>query len=132
MQFTLANRFRYAYCSSCMSALANEVTHLLHEARGGNDAVQNRLFEVVHDQLKKIAIHYMKYERPGHTLQPTALVNEAYLRLFGSVEAIPWKDRVHFYGIAAKQMRQILVDHSRRKRAEKRGSGGIHLTLSHA
>jgi RNA polymerase sigma factor (TIGR02999 family) len=114
------------------STLSQEVTQLLRQVRGGNDAGKNRLFDVVHEQLKRIAIRYMKNEKPGHTLQPTALVNEAYLRLFGSIEAIPWEDRAHFYGVAARQMRRILVDHSRKKKAGKRGGAGVHLTLSHA
>lgn len=114
------------------SPSTQDITHLLQQARHGGDAVRNRLFEVVHQHLKQIALRYMKNERPGHTLEPTALINEAYLRLFGSLDAISWEDRSHFFGIAARQMRLILVDYSRRKKAEKRGSGGIQVTLSHA
>jgi RNA polymerase sigma-70 factor, ECF subfamily len=111
---------------------AQELTALLHRAQRGDDEERNRLFEAVLSQLKRIAAQQMRGERPGHTLQPTALVNEAYVRLFGAGNSISWQGRGHFYAIAAKQMRQILVDHARKKKAEKRGSGAIQVTLSHA
>jgi RNA polymerase sigma factor (TIGR02999 family) len=76
---------------------------------------------LVHGELRRIAAAYMRRERSDHTLQPTALVNEAYLRLVK--EDVPWEGRVHFFGIAARLMRQILVDHARKRRALKRGMG---------
>lgn len=109
---------------------ADDVTGLL--ARWGTDAAdgQNRLFSVVHGELRQIAAGYMRRERPDHTLQPSALVNEAFLRLAGD-RRMAWEDRAHFYGIAARVMRQILVDHARKRAAGKRGrQSRAHQSLS--
>ena len=83
---------------------------------------RERLLAAVHGELRRIAGAYMRRERADHTLQPTALVNEAYLRLVKERD-VTWEDRGHFFGIAARMMRQILVDHARRRRARKRGLG---------
>lgn len=97
------------------------VTALLLGWGAGGEEDRQRLFTLVEAELRRIAAAYMRHERPDHTLQPTALVNEAYVRL---VQArVRWEDRGHFYGIAAKAMRQILVDYARKHRTAKRGLG---------
>ena len=97
-----------------------DVTGLLRRRRDDADA-DERLFGAVATELRRIAGAYMRRERPDHTLQPTALVNEAYLRLVDG--DVSWEGRRHFFGIAARVMRQILVDHARKHRAAKRGAG---------
>ncbi|MEZ5403878.1 MAG: sigma-70 family RNA polymerase sigma factor [Bryobacteraceae bacterium] len=109
------------------SQRTHEITRLLNEARAGNEQSAGRLMELVYSDLRGLARNYMSRERPDHTLQPTALVHEAYLRVFEGAE-VDWRDRAHFYAIAAKQMRRILVDHGREHRAEKRG-GGLKVSL---
>ncbi len=99
-----------------------EVTRLLHLMREGEPSAADRLIPLVLGELHALARHYLQAERPGHTLQPTALVNEAYLRLVGS-QARDWQNRAHFVGVAASLMRRILVDHARRRGAEFRGGG---------
>jgi len=103
-------------------AAPDEVTDLLRAWRGGDDRADDRLLERVYDTLRRIAIAQLRGERSGHTLQPTALVHEAYLRLLGQRD-VDWRDRAHFFGLASKTMRRILVDHARRRRAQKRGAG---------
>lgn len=103
-------------------APGDDLTALLGRCRTGTPADQERLLAAVQGELRRIAGAYMRRERPEHTLQPTALVNEAYLRLFKELE-VGWEDRAHFFGIAARVMRQILVDHARKRRARKRGLG---------
>jgi RNA polymerase sigma factor (TIGR02999 family) len=98
----------------------DEVTVLLAKWRQGSEDAQERLMEVVQSELRRLAASYLRRERPGHTLQPTAVVNEAYLRLMPQ-RGVRWENRGHFFGIAAKMMRRVLVDHARRKRAGKRG-----------
>jgi len=100
--------------SSC-----HEVTRLLREWAKGSESALETLTPLVYAELRRLAESYLRRERPGHTLQPTAVVHEAYLRL---VEQTPpsWENRSHFYGIAARLMRQILVDYARRRRAGKR------------
>jgi RNA polymerase sigma-70 factor, ECF subfamily len=83
---------------------------------------------VVYRELRRLAGHYMKRERPDHTLQPTALVHEAYLRLVGQTDR-NWQDRAHFFAVAASVMRAVLVDHARANLAQKRGKGEIHVEL---
>lgn len=97
-----------------------DVTALLARWGSGRSDDRDRLIEAVHGELRRIAAGYMRRERPDHTLQPSALVNEAYLRLVGD-RRIAWEDRAHFYGIAARVMRQVLVDHARKHAAGKRG-----------
>jgi RNA polymerase sigma factor (TIGR02999 family) len=97
-----------------------QITQLLAEARQGNIEAKQELLPLVHAELHRLAVHYMRGEKPGHTLQPTALVNEAYLRLFGGPGA-GWESRAHFFGTAARLMRNILVDHARGHQAGKRG-----------
>jgi len=96
-----------------------EVTDLLRAWRGGDEGADALLLERVYRTLRQIAMSQLRRERAGHTLQPTALVNEAYMRLVGQRE-VDWRDRTHFFGLAAITMRRVLVDHARRKRARKR------------
>ena len=97
-----------------------EVTSLLLAWRGGDETALARLTPLVHEELRRLARHYMRQERPDHTLQPTALVNEAYLRLVDAHQ-VQWQDRHHFFGVTARLMRQILVDFARSRGYQKRG-----------
>ena len=106
-----------------------EVTRLLGALRGGDEAALDRLFPLVHDDLRTIAARLLRHEAPGHTLQPTDLVHEAYLRLAGGPSATP-EDRAHFLAIAARAMRHLLVDHARRRRAAKRGGGASPVRIT--
>jgi len=106
----------------------NEITRVLRTASGGDPTAVNTLMEMVYDELRRIAGHYFKQEAEGHTLQPTALVHEAYLQLV-NVKVVEWKDRNHFFAIAAKTMRQILVRHAIRKKSLKRGGGAERVSL---
>jgi RNA polymerase sigma factor (TIGR02999 family) len=109
--------------------LAREQISQLLEAWAGQDsAARDQLVPIVYDELRRIAHHYMRTERTGHTLQTTALVNEAYLRLV-DVERMQWRDRAHFFAIAATMMRRILVDHARAHVRDKRGGGAVLTTL---
>ena len=99
---------------------ATQVTQILLNWRGGDADAAARLMPIVYDELRRLARDYLRRERVGHTLQPTALVHEAYLRLVDD-NSVSWQSRAHFYGIAAKLMRRILVDHARARNAEKRG-----------
>jgi len=106
------------------------VTQLLHEWRGGNRAALEQLLVEVYDELRRLARRHMRRERAGHTLQTTALVHEAFLRLADS--DVPWQDRAHFFAVAASQMRRILVDHARARASAKRGGKARRLTLDEA
>jgi RNA polymerase sigma factor (TIGR02999 family) len=97
-----------------------EVTRLLADLRAGNKEAEEALFFLVYDELHALAHRFMRYERPGHTLQTTALVHEAYLRLGGARDE-PWENRAHFLRLAAKAMRRILIDYARRKKSNKQG-----------
>ena len=106
-----------------------EVTELLVRIREGDQAAFDHVFPLVYDELRRVAGYQLRGERAGHTLQPTALVNEAYMKLVGSPGA-DWRDRAHFVAIAARAMRQVLVDHARRRDAAKRGGDRQQTTLS--
>jgi RNA polymerase sigma factor (TIGR02999 family) len=99
-----------------------EVTRLLLEWRDGNQDAASKLIPIVYDELRRLASHYLAHERPGHTLQPTALVHEAYLKLVEQ-KGGSWQDRAHFFAVAAQTMRHLLVDHARAKKTGKRGGG---------
>lgn len=99
-----------------------EVTDLLSRARAGDALATNELFPKVYGELRTLAERFLADERVNHTLQPTALVNEAYLRLVGPAD-VTWENRAHFFGAAAKAIRRILTDHARAKNAAKRGGG---------
>jgi RNA polymerase sigma factor (TIGR02999 family) len=108
------------------------VTQLLLEWGAGDRAALDELVPLVFDELRRLAHSYLRRERADHTLQPTALVNEAYLRLVNQQE-VRWQSRAHFFGIAANLMRQILVDHARRRAADKRGGADLQrLSLTQA
>jgi RNA polymerase sigma factor (TIGR02999 family) len=101
---------------------SGDITHLLHGWRAGDREALDALLPIVHKELQRLAHFQLRRERPDHTLESTALVNEAYLRLVG-MNAPQWEGRSHFFAIAAQLMRQILVDYARRRRAGKRGGG---------
>ena len=100
----------------------------LRGAAEGDTAALDRLFPVVYQELRRQAASYLRDERAGHTLQPTALAHEVYLRLLGQRD-FPWQNRAHFMAVAARAMRHVLVDHARRRRAAKRGGGREHVPL---
>ena len=108
-----------------------DVTALLLEVANGNQAAQEKLVPLVYDQLKRLARRYMRRERTGHTLQTTALVHEAYLKLVGQ-HSPHWQCRDQFYGTAAQLMRRILIDHARHHLREKRGGTQVILPLEEA
>lgn len=110
------------------STQKSEVTRILHEWKAGDSGAPERLMPYVYDELKRQARFCMSRERSDHTLQPTALVHEAFLKL-ADVSGIDWQDRGHFFAIAARLMRQILVDHARQHSAAKRGSGRVRLSI---
>lgn len=110
-----------------MTKQTNEVTEVLERLNGGDRSALEQLFPLVYDELRRLARSYMRQERPGHTLQPTALVNEAFLRLVG--QDVAWQNRGHFLGVAAKLMRRVLVDHARARHADKRGGDAVRLPL---
>ncbi len=105
----------------------DNVTQLLHDWQAGSKEALDRLMPLVHDELRRLARRSFRGERSGHTLQTTALVNEAYLKLVGA--NVPWQDRVHFFAVAARCMRRVLVDHARARDSAKRGGGLIRVTL---
>lgn len=108
--------------------VSESVTQLLIEISNGDREAVDLLLPVIYDELRKLAANYLRRERPDHTLQPTALVHEAYLRLVDQTR-VNWQNRAHFFGIAAQIMRRLLVDHARRHNAEKRGHDFQKLSL---
>jgi RNA polymerase sigma-70 factor (ECF subfamily) len=110
---------------------ADNVSALLSDWRNGDPSAREELLRVVYDELRRLATHFLGKERPGHTLQPTALVHELYLRLF-SAERVTWNNRAHFFAIAAQTLQRILIDHARMNHAERRGGGQLKVSLGHA
>ena len=110
---------------------STEVTQLLVRWRGGDREALDSLLPLVYDELRRIARHYLQNERTGHTLQSTALVNEAYLRMVAQ-DLPEWQNRAHFFAVAAQLMRQILVDHARSRCASKRGGDVYKVSLDEA
>jgi RNA polymerase sigma factor (TIGR02999 family) len=108
----------------------HDVTQLLLDWQNGDQAALDRLAPIVHAELHRIAQRYMRNERPGHTLETSGLINEAYLRLVG--QTISWQSRTQFFGIAARLMRQILIDHARTHLRKKRGGDAVQVSLSAA
>ncbi len=106
----------------------HEVTQLLIDWSNGDKTALDRLMPLVHEELRRLAHNYMSRERSGHTLQTTALVNEAYLRLVNR-KGVHWQNRAHFFAIAAQSMRSILVDHARGLAYAKRGGGAAKISL---
>jgi RNA polymerase sigma-70 factor (ECF subfamily) len=109
-------------------AATDNVTRLLIELSNGDQDAVDLLLPVIYDELRKLAASYLRRERPDHTLQPTALVHEAYLRLVDQTR-VNWQNRAHFFGVAAQIMRRLLVDHARKHNAEKRGQDFQKLSL---
>lgn len=111
--------------------MARDVTLLLQDWRKGDRGALDELMPLVYGELHRVAANYLRGERAGHTFRPTDLVSEAYLKLAGA-ETPEWNDRVHFFAIAARSMRQILVDHARKRAADKRGAGERPITFEEA
>lgn len=105
-----------------------QVTQMLRAWAGGDRAAFDALVPQVYRELKRIAAGYLRHERQGHTLQVSALVNEAYMRL-ADVHEMEWKDRAHFFAMSSQLMRRVLVDHARSKAYQKRGAGAFHTQL---
>ena len=109
-------------------AAQHEVTQLLMAWNEGDQSALERLIPLVHAELHRIARRYMRNERAGHTLQTSALINEAYLRLIDA-QQVHWQNRAHFFGIAAQLMRRVLVDFARSRGYKKRGGGALQVSL---
>src|SRR6267154_1643465 len=108
-------------------AVVGDVSKLLHDWSGGDQSALDRLTPIVYEELHRLARRYMKQERPGHVMQTTALVNEAYMRLV-DYKRMQWQDRAHFFAVSAQLMRRILVEHARRHNL-KRGGDVQHVSL---
>lgn len=104
-----------------------DVTRLLQQWRVGDQHALDRLTPLVYEELRRVARHFMRTEHDAHTLQPTALIHEAFERMAGA--SVDWQDRVHFFSMAARIMRRVLVDHARAKGSAKRGGGAMRVTL---
>ena len=109
----------------------DEVTQLLLDWSSGDKAALDKLMPLVYEELRRLAHHYMGRERPGHTLQTTAIVNEAYLQLIDQ-RNVQWQNRAHFFGIAAHLMRRVLAGYARSRRYDKRGGGAQQVSLEEA
>jgi RNA polymerase sigma factor (TIGR02999 family) len=114
-----------------MEPARQQVSQLLVAWSSGDQSALEELMPLVYEELRRLAHHYIRRERPGHTLQTSGLVNEAYLRLVDQTN-VQWQNRAHFFGIAARLMRQILVDYARRQRYAKRGGDARRLSLDEA
>jgi RNA polymerase sigma-70 factor (ECF subfamily) len=110
---------------------SKEITQLLLAWSDGDESALDRLAPLIHSELHRLAHRYMKRERPGHLLQTSALVNEAYVRLI-DWKNVRWQNRAHFFGVAAQMMRRILVDFARERQYMKRGGGALQVSLSEA
>jgi RNA polymerase sigma-70 factor (ECF subfamily) len=113
------------------SVSPHRVTQLLQQWSHGDDSALADLTPLVYEELRRLAHHYMEGERPGHTLQTTALVNEAYLRLADQTNS-NWQSRAHFFAVAARAMRGILVNYAKSNQAQKRGGGAARIELDEA
>ena len=114
-----------------MTPAPHEITRLLKDWGDGDQSALDKLMPLVYDELHRLAHHHMRREKPGHMLQTSALVNEAYLRLIDASQ-VDWQNRAHFFGIAAQLMRRILVDHARKLRYQKRGGDAHQVSLDEA
>jgi RNA polymerase sigma factor (TIGR02999 family) len=107
----------------------SDVTTLLGELRRGHERARDELVTLVYPELRRIAVRYLRQERPGHTLRPTGVVHEVYLRLFGAEQA-NWQNRAHFFAAVAREMRHLLVDYARARNAKKRSEGNVRISLT--
>lgn len=114
-----------------MTLSQNQVTQLLLDWGNGDKAALDKLVPVVYQELRRLAAYYMRRERPGHTLQTSALVNEAYMRLI-DYSQMRWQSRAHFFAVAAQAMRRILVEHARKRHFAKRGGGAVKVSFDEA
>lgn len=114
-----------------MAASRGTITRLLVQWRQGSRSALDELIPVVYRELHRLARYYMRRQSPDHSLQTSALINEAYLRLI-DYKDMPWQNRAHFYGVAAQAMRRILVDHARKRHAAKRGGRAVDVSLDKA
>jgi RNA polymerase sigma factor (TIGR02999 family) len=112
-------------------AAGGDVTALLRQWSTGDERALDQLFPIVYEELRRLAGYYLRMEAPGPTLQPTALVHEAYLRLVKDVDR-DWAGRTHFFAVSSRIIRHLLVDHARETRAQKRGGGAGHVPLDEA
>jgi RNA polymerase sigma factor (TIGR02999 family) len=112
-----------------MTADAQDTTLLLQQLRNGDESAAHRLLPILYDQFHALAETYLRHEPPGHTLQPTALVHEAFLKLVNQ-DRVDWQGRTHFFAVGAQVMRRILVDHARNRQRQKRGGGMPRIELS--
>jgi len=112
-----------------MKPARGDVTLMLQQLRMGNRDILDKLIPVLYDELRRLAAYYLRQERGNHTLQATALVHEAYLRLVDQQE-VQWQNRNHFFGIAAQIMRRILLDYARKHEADKRGGSALQISIS--
>ena len=131
LQQLLSSRSKIGGREITMSAIPREITQLLLNWKEGDEAALEQLIPLVYPELRKLARRYMGRESPDHTLQTSALINEAYLRLVDQ-QHVEWKDRGHFFAVAAQVMRHILIDHARSYLYEKRGGGAQHVALEEA
>lgn len=115
-----------------MKSSPHEITKLLKDWSGGDQAALDQLMPLVYDELHRLAHQHMRRENPGHMLQTSALINEAYLRLVEDQPKMRWENRTQFFGIAARLMRRIMVDEARRRNSAKRGGGAIQVSLVEA
>jgi len=120
-----------ALASRCAHDSVEQITALLVAWSHGEESALEQLTPLVHSELRRLARSYLRRERDGHTLQTDALVNEAYLRLI-DLSRVEWRDRAHFFALAARLMRRILVDYARSRRYQKRGGGALQLPLEEA
>ncbi len=114
-----------------MADAREDVTEVLEQLKNGDQRAADKLLPLVYDEFRALARHYLSQERHNHTLQPTALVHEAYLKLVDQTR-VDWQGRSHFFAVAAQAMRRILVDHARSRQREKRGGGRARVTLDEA
>ena len=106
-----------------MNSPSRDITQILNDVHSGDEDAKSELLELAYDQLKRLAGTMMRSEREGHTLQPTALVNEAAIKLFGEIPKIASRDRAYFFGAMTTAMRRVLIDHARARNAARRGGG---------
>jgi RNA polymerase sigma factor (TIGR02999 family) len=128
---TATSHFRPSTEKRVGDPLSHNITHLLNEWNAGDPQALDRLTPLVYEELRHQAARYLRRERPGHTLQTTALIHEAYLRLVDAKD-VHWQNRAHFFAIAANLMRRVLVDHARRRDADKRGGSQVRVQLDEA